>query len=32
MQEKENLFTELQNWSEEGNNPQIRKMGFLYMA
>lgn len=32
MQERGNLLTELQHWSEEGKNPQIRKMGFLYMA
>jgi len=32
IHERENLFAEFQNWSEEGKNPQIRKMGFLYMA
>lgn len=32
IQERENLFTEFKNWSAEGQNPQIRKMGFLYMA
>jgi hypothetical protein len=32
IQEKENLFSEFKNWSKEGENPQIRKMGFLYMA